>query len=457
VFRLVKYRYVFLIISLLIIVPGTISLLVRGLDLGIDFIGGSIIELQPQTTISSTAEVERWLKPLNLQALEVSLGEIKQTQPDKLVYIRLNTQVDVNVESAIQKALQDKYSGVNVKFSDTPVNGKTITFVAITSFKTTPSLDDIKNTLGNLPNTSDPAKGAPSSVSASPTTQATTTTTVGTPVPTATTTPSSGTNPAITPVSVADIKQGTTIQTIDIQTGSSIQTKDIPTIQGAILAGNGPYTMINSNSEVGPSVASETTRNAFFAVLAASALILIYVWFSFRKVAKSWRYGACAIIALLHDVLVLLGVFSILGWLLGIQVDSLFLTAVLTVVGFSVHDTIVVFDRIRENMQRSTSETFEQVVDASLVQTMARSLNTSLTVLFTLTTLTLFTQPGTSVHNFTLALLVGIFSGTYSSIFNASMILVIWEKGELGFNRLGGGDRDLSSGRRDREFARTRG
>src|SRR5205823_4355541 len=146
------------------------------------------------------------------------------------------------------------------------------------------------------------------------------------------------------------------------------------------------------------------------------------------------------------------GVFSILRWLLNIQIDTLFITALLTIVGFSVHDTIVVFDRIRENMQRRTSETFEQVVNASLVQTMARSLNTSLTVLFTLSALTLF--GGASIRNFTLALLVGIFSGTYSSIFNASMLLVIWEKGELGLGRL---RREYTpDGRSVRELAGTR-
>src|SRR5205823_1891336 len=190
------------------------------------------------------------------------------------------------------------------------------------------------------------------------------------------------------------------------------------------------------------------------AVIAASVAILLYVWFSFRKVAKPWRYGTCAIIALLHDVLVVVGVFSILGWLFNIQIDALFITALLTVVGFSVHDTIVVFDRIRENMQRRTAETFEQVVNASLVQTMARSLNTSLTVLFTLTALTLF--GGASIRNFTLALLIGIFSGTYSSIFNASMLLVIWEKGELGLGRLRREQTPDGRPVRDRELAGTR-
>jgi preprotein translocase SecF subunit len=232
-------------------------------------------------------------------------------------------------------------------------------------------------------------------------------------------------------------------------------------IQAATYNSTHSYLEVLDNASVTGSVASETTRNAVLAVIAASVFILLYISFAFRKVAKPWRYGACAIIALLHDVLVVLGVFSILGWLFHIQIDSLFITALLTVVGFSVHDTIVVFDRIRENMQRRTTETFEQVVNASLVQTMTRSLNTSLTVLVTLTALTLFVTTG-SVHNFTLALLIGIFSGTYSSIFNASMLLVIWEKGELGFGRFRReytrDGRPVRSRKRDqeRELARTR-
>src|SRR5258708_2509812 len=200
-------------------------------------------------------------------------------------------------------------------------------------------------------------------------------------------------------------------------------------------------------------VGRERSRGGGLGVVEASVCILLYVWFSFRKVAKPWRYGACAIIVLVHDVLVVLGIFSILGWLLHSQIDTLFITALLTVVGFSVHDTIVVFDRIRENLQRRTSETFEQVVNASLIQTMSRSLNTSLTVIFTLSALTLFV--GVTVRTFTLTLLIGIISGTYSSIFNASMLLVIWEKGELGLNRL---RRDRTpDGREVRELARSRG
>jgi len=253
-----------------------------------------------------------------------------------------------------------------------------------------------------------------------------------------------------------DVRQGTTTQTITLQTLSVVSSENLLKIQSIVLNNGNTYIQVLDNASVTGSVAAQTTQNAFLAVVAASIFILLYISFAFRRVPKPWRYGTCAIIALLHDVLVVVGVFSILGWAFHVQINALFITALLTVVGFSVHDTIVVFDRIRENMQRRTSETFEQVVNASLVQTMARSLNTSLTVLVTLSALTLF--GGVSIRDFTLTLLIGIFSGTYSSIFNASMLLVIWEKGELGFSRLRRGRGPSTGSRREeREFARTRG
>ena len=132
---------------------------------------------------------------------------------------------------------------------------------------------------------------------------------------------------------------------------------------------------------------------------------------------------------MLHDILVVFGVFSILGWVRGTEIDSLFVTAVLTIIGFSVHDTIVVFDRIRENLAKRSDPTFEGVVNYSLAQTIVRSLNTSMTVTFTLLALYLF--GGESTQEFVLALLIGVISGTYSSIFNASQILVSWETGEI--------------------------
>ncbi len=181
---------------------------------------------------------------------------------------------------------------------------------------------------------------------------------------------------------------------------------------------------------VSPTVASQTAQNATIAVVVAAVFILLYITFAFRKMPRPLRWGTCAIIALVHDILVVLGIFSILGWVAGVQIDSLFITAMLTVAGYSVHDTIVVFDRTRENMIKGISGDFEEVVNFSVTQTMARSLNTSLTVFFVL--LALFLLGGITIHYFTLALLIGVATGTYSSICNASALLVVWEKKEWG-------------------------
>jgi preprotein translocase SecF subunit len=450
VFNLVKYRYWFLIISLVIIVPGFISFVIHGLDVGIDFKGGANMELRPQQTLSQDA-LTRALQPMKLGDLQVVTGSNTTLSAQKTIWVRLNTQVDKNVSDSITKTIQQKYGTQTTAVATdiTGSDGKTFTMVVLSGFSSVPQISDIKTTLSKLPNTTAPGSNP---VTATPTPAVTATPSAKVTITPTTTSSSSGT----IPVSVVDVQQGTTTQTLNITTTTPLTTSDFATVQANLLQKGGPYVQLISNSEVGPSVAQQTTTYAILAVLAASLFILAYIWFSFRKIPKAYRYGACAIIAMLHDVLVVVGVFSILGWLLGIQIDALFITALLTVVGFSVHDTIVVFDRIRENLQRRTSESFEEVVNASLVQTMARSLNTSLTVLFTLLTLTLFTGAG-SVHNFTLALLIGIFSGTYSSIFNASMLLVIWEKGELGFNHLGGNPEPVRRVERERELARSRG
>ena len=479
-FNLVKNRYLFLIISLIVIVPGTLSLIFKGLNVGLDFAGGANVEFRPQVTMKA-AEVQNLVKPFNLQDLQIVTGDDTAIAANKTVWVRLNTWIDTNVQTSIQNTLKQKYPEVTVNFDDVPlVPPKKVTIVTITQFTAVPNISDIKTLLSKLPDTSDPSKGPPSAAATptptvtatatakgtatAATTPAVTATKTTTPVATATAqgrstpavtpTQAANNNPANIPVSLVDVAQGQTTQTITILTRTPVQREDVSRLMAQSLNNNGPYIQLISNSLVGASVAAETTRNAVLAVIAASVAVLLYIWFSCRKVSKPWRYGTCAIIALLHDVLVVLGVFSILGWLFNIQIDALFITALLTVVGFSVHDTIVVFDRIRENMQRRTSETFEQVVNASLVQTMARSLNTSLTVLFTLTALTLF--GGASIRNFTLALLIGIFSGTYSSIFNASMLLVIWEKGELGLGRLRREQTPDGRSVRDRELAGTR-
>lgn len=184
-----------------------------------------------------------------------------------------------------------------------------------------------------------------------------------------------------------------------------------------------------SVSSIDPIIGSELKQKTLIALLLSSLMISIYIAFSFRKIPKptsSWRFGIAAIVALIHDILLVLGIFAILGKFLGVEVDTLFVTAILTVIGFSVHDTIVVFDRIRENLIKNVGRKFDYVANISVVQTLGRSLNTSLTVIFVLTALLFF--GGETIKWFVVALLVGIISGTYSSIFNATALLVWWEE-----------------------------
>lgn len=189
-------------------------------------------------------------------------------------------------------------------------------------------------------------------------------------------------------------------------------------------------------STIGPTIGGETTRNAVKAVVVASLLVVVYISLVFRKVPKpasSIRFGVSTVVALIHDVLVVVGVFSLLGHFLHVEIDSLFVTAVLTIIGFSVHDTIVVFDRIRENLEKNGGGNFEKTVNDSILQTIGRSLNTSITVLLVLFALLLF--GGESIRWFVVALIVGMLSGTYSSIFNASPILVVWHEWSLKRNQ----------------------
>ncbi len=182
--------------------------------------------------------------------------------------------------------------------------------------------------------------------------------------------------------------------------------------------------------DVSSEVAAETARNAAIAVSIAAIGILLYITWAFHRMPKPFHYGVCAIIALLHDVLVALGVFSILGGVLGWEINLMFITGILAVIGYSVNNTVVVFDRIRENLTKGTSSSFEVVVNNSLVETLSRSLNTSLTTLFVVLALLFFV--GASIQNFAVVLLVGVFAGTYSSLFIAPQLLVVWEKGGWG-------------------------
>ena len=179
---------------------------------------------------------------------------------------------------------------------------------------------------------------------------------------------------------------------------------------------------------VGPSIGQELKSKSFNATAIVFIMIIIYISWAFSKVSKpiaSWKYGVAAIIALIHDILFILGVFSVLGHFYGIEVNTPFIAAVLTVLGYSVSDTIIVFDRIRENLPKS-HEDFENTVNRSVNQTLTRSINTSFSAILALLAILFF--GGSTIKDFALALAIGIFIGTYSSIFIASPVLVVWEK-----------------------------
>jgi preprotein translocase SecF subunit len=206
--------------------------------------------------------------------------------------------------------------------------------------------------------------------------------------------------------------------------GGVTRSGEIGTLVTALEAALGPIDSQRSLTTVGPVISSELTQQAILLVLIGSLGIMAWMTLRFRD----FRFGMTALIALIHDVIVVVGTFAILGTFFKTEVDALFVTAMLTIIGFSVHDTIVVYDRIRENRARHAGENFASIVNHSILQTLARSINTSLTVVFTLTALLLFA--GSSIQTFILALLIGITSGTYSSIFNAAPLLTVWEEWE---------------------------
>lgn len=179
---------------------------------------------------------------------------------------------------------------------------------------------------------------------------------------------------------------------------------------------------------VSPIIAAGTVRNTVIAVIIASIGILLYISWAFRKMPKPIRWGICAVLALLHDLIIVIGVFSILGWAAGMEVDALFITGVLAVIGVSVNNIVVVFDRIRENLKRGVSSDFEVVANCGIMESVGRSLNTSLATLFVI--VALYLLGGVTIRTLILALLVGITTGIYSSLCIAGQLLVVWEKGE---------------------------
>ena len=463
-FHLTRYKYWFFGISLVIILPGLLALIVWGLNLGIDYTGGSVIDLRFAKSGVTTAQIQQVFQQ-QAQAQDVlvysstdsknsaSLAGAHVIPANQYAFIEFSRPIGPNEVTAVTGLLQkvDQSNKVTVDHVYYTVNvaGQPDTALMVVDFAKPIQQSAVAGALKTLPDTdAPPATGnnASATPTAAPTTSATpastaaptaTATGAATATATATSTATAGSSTGTTtttaptyPVTATSVNLGDNPHTFEVNTQTSLTGPALDKIVFSMYKTFGPA-YVQQKSEVGASIASQTTQKAILAVALASLAILIYIAIAFHKVGsfrRSLRFGASAIIALLHDAFVVLGLWAIFGHFFHYKVDTLFLTAILTVIGFSVHDTIVVFDRLRENLARRTSESFETVADTSLVQTMSRSLNTSLTVLFTLSALTLF--GGESIRQFTLALLIGIASGTYSSIFNASMILTVWETGE---------------------------
>ncbi len=220
------------------------------------------------------------------------------------------------------------------------------------------------------------------------------------------------------------------IRTRTLEESQSDEPSERERIVSTLASNLGMVVEITDFFSVSPSIASETVNNAVLIVVIASVAILIYITWAFRRVPSPFRYGISAIIALIHDVVVVMGVFSIAGRVFDLEVNAMFIAGVLTIIGYSVHDTIVVFDRIRENLIRGIGRDLGATINVSILDTIGRSLNTSLTLLFAILALLLFGGP--TIQDFLIVLLIGIIVGTYSSIWIASQVLMVWESGDVG-------------------------
>jgi preprotein translocase SecF subunit len=217
-------------------------------------------------------------------------------------------------------------------------------------------------------------------------------------------------------------------QTLQIRT-KPVTTEQKVQIEATIESKFGPGVTEQEFTEIGPALGSEVSQAATLAVIAAAVAILAFLTLAFRKVPHPVRYGVSAIVAMVHDILVTVGIFSIFSLLLGWEADALFLTALLTVIGFSVQDTIVVFDRIRENTPKYRGESFSRIANRSLLETLHRSLATQLCAMFMMVALLIF--GGATIREFIAIMFFGLISGTFSSIFNAVPILAGWEEHDL--------------------------
>jgi preprotein translocase SecF subunit len=378
VFDIIGKRNWFFLFSGLIVVPGFIFILLtpltngkEGLQFSVDYTGGTVWEIQFKDPNITTGQVRDFLVANGIPDAEVS--------EDTSNYFTIRTK------------LTDLFP------APTPIPFPSETPSAAASG----------------------SAGASESPTATPTA---TPTPSPSPSASASATPTPSPSPSPTPVLTGIGQNG---QSCELQLPQEGKLADIAAaIQAAPPSGLGPIACTRRTTTVGPIISAELIQQAVLLILLGSVGILIWVSVRFWAVG-GFKFGVTALAALVHDVIVVVGLFAIMGTFFGVQIDSLFVTAMLTVIGFSVHDTIVVYDRIRENKARHAGEPFDAIVNHSILQTFGRSINTSFTVVLTLSALLLFA--GASIKYFVLALLIGIISGTYSSIFNASPLLVVWQ------------------------------
>jgi preprotein translocase subunit SecF len=330
--QFIKNRNIAFVFSGMLFVISVLSLAVFGLKLGIDFTGGSLIELSFSKERPQNSEIIQALQPVNL-------GEvIVQPTKDKNVIIKTRF-ISENEHQQILSAIREKFEIKQIQNSE--------------------------NTKKAQPNI---------------------------------------------------VIEGENVSGIKIVTD-----KDEIVPENQVLE--------QRVETIGPAISSDLKSRTMKAIVVVNILIIAYIAYTFRRVSKpvqSWKYGVIAVVALIHDIVITVGIFSLLGRFWGIEVNIPFVVALLTILGYSVNDTIIIFDRTRENLIRTGRDNFDQTVNAGLNQTLWRSINTTLTTLLTLFALFLF--GGESIKYFSLTLLIGIFFGAYSSIFLASPLLVVWER-----------------------------
>ncbi len=378
-FDIIGKRRWFFALSLAITIPGLIFIVMGfvnpkyGLQFGIDFTGGTVWTIR---------------------------FEDPNVNPDQVKAVLAAQGVESNVTQTGQGFIE-------IRTKEAALAAPAPTSTPVPTLTPAPSVSAAGSPAAS-PATS-PAASPAASASAS-----------SSPAPSPSPAPSASASPSGSPAASPGASPSSS-PTAAIGAGGALPTQGkLGAIRVALEASLGKIAEQQSLSSVGAVVSSDLITQALVLILVGSIGILLWITYRFRD----FRMGATALVALLHDVLVVVGIFAILGTFAGLQIDSLFVTAMLTVIGFSVHDTIVVFDRVRENRARHVGEPFDRIVNHSILQTLGRSITTSLTVVLTLLVLLLFA--GEAIGTFVLALLIGIISGTYSSIFNAAPLLVVW-------------------------------